>query len=197
MTSNSVLTAALVVAAAALATHSQTPAAPTAAPTTAASTRVAIIDIQAAILNSQEGQKAVSDLRSQFEPKRAQLQHRQEELQTLQDRLTKSSAAMSDAAKEKLAAEIQSKGRTLKRDAEDMDAEAMEAQNKMGEQLGPKMYAVVEKYASQRGYHVVLDASNPQAPVYWADSSAVITGDLLKQYDLAHPAKAAADGKKQ
>jgi outer membrane protein len=192
MTSNSVLTAALVVGAAALATHSQTPPAPTAA-ATAAATNVAIIDIQAAILNSREGQQAVTGLRNQFGPKRAQLQQRQEELQTLQDRLTKAGATMSDAAKEKLAAEIQSKTRTWKRDAEDLDAEAMEAQNKMGEQLGPKMYAVVEKYASQHGYHVVLDASNPQAPVYWADSSAVITGDLVKQYDVAHPA---ADGKK-
>jgi outer membrane protein len=191
MTSNSVLTAALVVGAAALAIHSQTPPA-----LTAAATKVAIIDIQAAILNSQEGQQAVTGLRNQFEPKRAQLQQRQQELQALQDRLTKGSAAMSDAAKEKLAAEIQSKTRTLKRDAEDLDAEAVEAQNKMGEQLGPRMYAVVEKYASQRGYHVVLDASNPQAPVYWADSSAVITGDLVKQYDVAHPSKAAAVDKK-
>jgi outer membrane protein len=196
MTSNSVLTPALVVGAAALATHSQRPPAPT-----AAATKVAIIDIQAAILNSQEGQQAVTGLRSQFEPRRAQ-QQRQQELQALQDRLSKGSAAMSDAAKERLAAGIQSKTRILKRDAEDLDAEATEAQNKhggsnkMGEQLGPKMYAVVDKYASQRGYHVVLNAGHPQAPVYWADSSAVITGDLVKQYDVAHPPKAAAGDKK-
>ena len=192
MTSNPVLTAALVVGAAALATHSQTPAAPI-----AAATKVAIIDIQSAILNSQDGQQAVTGLRNRFGPKKAQLQQRQDELQALQDRLTKAGAAMSDAAKEKLAAEIQSKTRTWKRDAEDLDAEATEAQNKMGEQLGPKMYAAVEKYASQRGYHVVLDAGNPQAPVYWADSSTVITGDLVKQYDLAHPPKAGTEGKKQ
>jgi Skp family chaperone for outer membrane proteins len=124
-----------------------------------------------------------------------ELQKRQEEIQTLQDRLAKGGAAMSDAAKEKLAAEIQSKARSLKHDDEDLQAEAAEAQNKLGEQLGPKMYAVVEKYAGQHGYHVVLDPSNPQAPVYWADSSTVITSDLVKQYDLAHPAKA-DEGKK-
>lgn len=68
----------------------------------------------------------------------------------------------------------------------------------MGEQLGPRMYAVVEKYASQNGYHVVLDAGNPQAPVYWAASSAVIANGLVQQYDTAHPAKPApgADGNK-
>ncbi|HMC61556.1 MAG TPA: hypothetical protein VKJ01_20360 [Candidatus Solibacter sp.] len=42
---------------------------------------------------------------------------------------------------------------------------------------------------------MVLDAGNPQAPLYRADSSTVITGDLVKQYDLAHPPKAGADGK--
>jgi outer membrane protein len=184
MTSNSVLTAALVVTAAALVTHSQTPPAPT--PT---ATKVAIIDIQAAILNSQEGQKAFTALRNRFEPRRVQIQKRQEELQTLQDRLNKGAATMTDAANEDLAAEIQSKTRALKHDAEDLEADAAEAQNKLGEQLGPKMYDVVGKYAGQRGYHVVLDPSNPQAPVYWADSSAVITADLVKQYDLAHPSR--------
>jgi Skp family chaperone for outer membrane proteins len=187
-----------VVGAAAFSMHCQTPAAATASttPATSSATRVAIINIQAAILNSHEGsaggQQAVTGLRNQFGPKRAQLQQRQDELQALQVRLTKAGATLSDAAKEKLAGEIQSKTRTLKRDAEDLDAEATEAQNKMGKQLGPKMYAVVEKYASQRGCHVVLDASNPQAPVYWADSSAVITGDLVMKYDVAHPPKAAA-----
>jgi outer membrane protein len=184
MTSNSVLTAALVVAAAALATHSQTAPAPI--PT---ATKIAIIDIQAAMLNSQEGQKAVTEMRNRFEPRRVQLQKRQEELQALQDRFSKGAATMTEAAKESLAAEIQSKTRALKHDDEDLQADLTEAQNKLGEHLGPKMYAVVEKYAGQRGYHVVLDPSNPQTPVYWADSSAVITGDLVKQYDLAHPAR--------
>ena len=126
MTSNSLLTAALVVGAAALATHSQTPVAPT-----AAATRVAIIDIQEAMLNSQEGQKAITGLGNQFGPRRALLQQRQEQLQALQDRLTKASVTLSDAAREKLAGEIQSKSRTLKHDAEDLEAEAAEAQTRL------------------------------------------------------------------
>lgn len=111
MTSNSLLTAALVVGAAALATHSQTQAVPA-----ATATKVAIVDIQAAILNSQEGQKAVAELRNRFEPKRIEFQKRQEDIQALQDRLDKGGATISDAAKQKLSAEIQSKTNTLKRD---------------------------------------------------------------------------------
>ena len=153
------------------------------------SASVAIIDVQAAMLNSQEGQKGVAALRQEFEPRRAQLQRRQEELQALQDRLDHANAAMSDEAKERLASEIQSKSRAIKHEMEDLEADATEAQNKLAKQLGPKMYEIVAKFAKEHGYKVVLDASNPQAPIYWADSSSLITTDTVKQYDSAHPVK--------
>ncbi|HEV2444475.1 MAG TPA: OmpH family outer membrane protein, partial [Candidatus Sulfopaludibacter sp.] len=40
---------------------------------------------------------------------------------------------------------------------------------------------------------VVLDVSNQQTnPVFWASASTVITADIVKLYDQAHPATDAA-----
>jgi Skp family chaperone for outer membrane proteins len=52
-----------------------------------------------------------------------------------------------------------------------------------------KMGAVIDQYAKQNGYTVVIDAS---APLLWAAESANVTPDVIKAYDQAHPVKSAA-----
>jgi outer membrane protein len=60
------------------------------------------------------------------------------------------------------------------------------------QELGGKMMAVLEKYATQNAFAVVLDVSNPQTPVLWAASAVDITNDIVKLYDQAYPGTAAA-----
>jgi outer membrane protein len=55
------------------------------------------------------------------------------------------------------------------------------------QELGNKVMAVVEKYATGNGYALVLDVSNPQTPVLWASQTIDITGDIVKLYDQANP----------
>ena len=64
------------------------------------------------------------------------------------------------------------------------------------QELGGKMMAVLEKYATQNGFAVVLDVSNPQTPVLWAASAVDITNDIVKLYDQAYPGTAAAPAAK-
>jgi outer membrane protein len=51
---------------------------------------------------------------------------------------------------------------------------------------------VIIKHATQNGFAMVLDVSNQQTPVLWADPSADITTEVIKLYDAAHPAAGAA-----
>ena len=53
--------------------------------------------------------------------------------------------------------------------------------------LGGKMMKIVEEYATQNAYAVVLDVSNPQTDVLWAAASTNITPDIVRLYDQAHP----------
>ena len=66
-------------------------------------------------------------------------------------------------------------------------------QGRVFQDLSQKLYAVVSQYATQNGYAVVLDVSNnQQSPILWAAASTDITNDIVKLYDQAHPAAAAA-----
>src|SRR6478735_1338087 len=153
--------------------HAQTP------------TKVAIIHVQNAILQTKDGQKAATELQGRFAPKKADLDKKQADIATLQDQLRKGSATMSEDAKAK-----------LMRDTEDAQADLDAEQGKIMQELGNKVMAVLEKFATANGYALVLDVSNPQTPVLWASQTIDITNDIVKLYDQANPGTGAPSAAK-
>ena len=174
MKKNFVVFPALVLGMAAM-VHAQTPA------------KVAIIHVQNAILQTKDGQKAAADLQARFAPKKADLDKKQADIAALQDTLRKGSATMSEEAKAKLMRDIDANNKSLQRDTEDAQADLDQEQGKIMQELGNKLMAVLEKYATANGYALVLDVSNQQTPVLWAAPSIEITTDIVKLYDQAHP----------
>ena len=155
-------------------------------------TKIAIIHVQNAILQTKDGQKAAADLQSTFNPRQQELEKKRSQLTALQEQLRKGSATMSDDAKTKLMRDIDATTTRVNRDTQDAQSDLDEAQGKVMQELGGKMMAVLEKYATQNGFAVVLDVSNPQTPVLWAASAVDITNDIVKLYDQAYPGTAAA-----
>jgi len=150
-------------------------------------TKVAIIHVQNAILMSTDGKKAAGDLTNTFAPRKAELEKKQQEIAALQDQLKKGSTTMSEEARTKLMRDSDALTTKLNRDTQDAQTDLDEAQGKLMQELGNKMLAIIEKYATQNGYALVLDVSNPQTPVLWAASGIDITNDIVKLYDQANP----------
>lgn len=178
-------------------TPAATPAAPPAkAPATAPGVvpaKIAVINIQQAIVYTKEGQKAIADLQTRFNPRKSALEKRQSNIGQLQDQLKKGGATMSDAAKQKIMRDIDADTKSLNRDADDFNADMQQEQGKVMQELGQKVMSILDQYAVQNGYAVVIDVSNQQQnPVFWAAASNVITADIVRVYDQAHPAAAAA-----
>ena len=175
MKKNFVVTTALVLGVAALArAQAQAP------------TKIAIVNMQGAILSTKDGQKAQQELQAKFSPKKAELDKKQSDLAGLQDQLRKGNATLSDEAKLKIQNDITSGQKSLTRDGEDFDAEVQQEEQKLMGDLWQKMMDVVTKYATQNGYAMVVDVSNQQT-VIWADPSTIITAEVVKLYDQAHP----------
>jgi outer membrane protein len=157
-----------------------------------APTKVAIIAVQQAILATKDGQKAQQDLTAKFNPQKAKLEQRQQQLASMNDQLKKGAATMSDAAKEKLNRDIETLNKTLTREGEDFDTELQQEEQKLMNDLGAKIMDVIIKYANQNGLAMVIDVSSQQTPVLWADQSINITEQIVKLYDQAHPGAGAA-----
>ncbi len=182
MKKNFVVFPALVLGLAALA-HAQAPS------------KVAIIHVQNAILSTKDGQKAATELQGRFAPKKAEIDKKQSDIAALQDQLRKGSATMSEDAKAKLMRDIDTNNKSLQRDTEDAQAELDAEQSKLMQDLGNKVMAVLEKYATANGFSLVLDVSNPQTPVLWASQTIDITNEIVKLYDQANPGTSAPAAK--
>jgi outer membrane protein len=155
-------------------------------------TKVAVIYIQQAIMNTKEGSAAGAALNAKYQPKRDEFDKRQRDIQSLQDQLKKGSATMSDDAKTKLERDLDTKTKALQRDTQDASDDYQQDMGKVFQEVGGKMEQIIEQYAYQNGYAVVLDVSNQQTtPVIWAAPSSNITADIIKLYDQAHPSAGA------
>ena len=65
----------------------------------------------------------------------------------------------------------------------DAQEELQGEQQKVLQSLGQRMMAVIEKYAKDNGYTMILDVSNPNTPVLYASSGIDITQDIVSLYD--------------
>lgn len=177
------------IAGAAWAQTAQAPAtsAPAAASPMARPSKVGVIEVQAAILNTKDGQRASQDFKTRFDPRKKELDQKANDIRELQARLQTGGAAMSDTAKADLQRNIEAKTKSYNRDMEDANAEFQQEQQKVLGELEQKMVQVIEKYAQTNGYAVIIDVSNPQTPVMYASSAVNITKDIVELYDKSTP----------
>ncbi len=153
-------------------------------------TKIAIIQFQAAVMTTQEGQQAQATLKAKFDPVKAKLEKRQADLQAMQDKLQKGGATLSADARARMEKDISAGGRSLNNDAEDLNNDVQEEQNKIVQPMADKMGAIIRDYATKNGFAVVLDVSSEQTAVLWASPAINITAEIVKLYDQAHPVKA-------
>jgi len=160
------------------------PSAPVPAAAAAAGpAKIAIIQFQQAVAATNEGQRDFTELRKKFEPRQTQLKAQSEEIDTLKKQLQTQSATMSDTARADLTRSIDEKTKSLQRSAEDAQNDAQTEMGEAYQKLAEKVYQVVQTYAAQSGYTLVLDASAQQSPVLWATQGTDISEAVVNAYN--------------
>jgi outer membrane protein len=150
-------------------------------------TKVGVIQVQAALTGTKDGQKAVAEFQSKMAPKSKEMERKRAEIQELQDKLSKGGNAMAQAAKDDLARTIDQKTKSYNRDMEDAQAEFQGEERKMLEELSGKMQVVIEKYGVANGYTLLLDVSNQNTNVIWISTAIDVTKDIIDLYDKMNP----------
>jgi outer membrane protein len=75
---------------------------------------------------------------------------------------------------------------------EDAQAELQQEQDRLIQDLSQKIMVVLDKYAKDNGYMLVLDVSSPQNPVLFASNTIDITKEIVDLYDKSSAAMAPA-----
>ncbi len=161
----------------------------------ASAQKMAVIDMQGAILQTNDGKKAAADLKTRYDPLQQALAKRGQDLQTKQQDFQKNSATMSDDAKAATQRELQDLGAKLQRDAEDARQDAQVEQNKA---LGPilqRLDAVMRKYASEKQITMIVDLSAQPNNLLMSAASVNITNDIIALYNQPQAAPAPSSPK--
>lgn len=164
------------------------------APTASAIGKIGVINIQAAIANTAEGKKAFADLDKKYAPRRTDLQNQQTAINALQDQLQKQGTTLSDDEQRRLTRELQEKQTHFKRAQEDAQADFSADSQDVVSRVGQKLVKLVDDYARQNGYSVVIEA-NPQQQLplfYYVAPQVDITEAMIKRYDATYPVTADA-----
>jgi outer membrane protein len=157
-----------------------TPSTSTAAPTGA---KVGIIEIQQVLAATNEGQRDLESLQKKFDPKRTELQNLSAEVDTLQKQLNTQGDKMNEDARANLVKSIETKKKNLQRSGEDAQSDYQQQVNEVLNRLMQKMGPVIDKYAKDNGYTVIIDASNPQTPLIWASPTVDISKPIVDAYN--------------
>jgi outer membrane protein len=149
--------------------------------------KIAVINMQEALVSTGDGKKAVADLRAKYGPRDQEFQKRSQDLQALQEQYRKTQATLSDDQKSKMERDIDSKTKALQRDTDDAKQDMDADQQRVLQELGGKIMQVITRYASDNQYALVFDISGQPNNILFASTATDITRDIIGLYDKAAP----------
>lgn len=146
--------------------------------------KIAFVDLQAAVTNCNEGKQEAAALMQRFSPKQNALKAQDDELKKLKDDFQAAGPKLNEDERAARLKVIQDKQKVFERNYADYQAESQEAQQDAVNRIVKKMLPVLEKYVSTNGYTAVFDVSNPQAPpVLWIRRESMITKQIVDAYN--------------
>jgi len=149
--------------------------------------KIALVNIQEAIVGTTDAHDAEKQLDAQFGPRKAKLDAAQREIAAIEKQLEQPN--LSDDDRAKLGQELETKTNAYDTETEKADADLKAAQDKVLKDLGPKMITVIAQYAKDHAYAVVFDISESEAPKLYAPNAVDITKEVAAAYEKKYAKK--------
>lgn len=163
-----------------------------AAPASAPMGKVGVINIRGAIGNTGEGKQASAELQSQFASRQSELENLNKQINDLRQRLAACEGKCSQDEIGRLTQQGQKATQRFDRLNNELNEDVQSAQGEVMDRIGRKMVDVLDQYARENGYTMVLDSSAQNTPILYASTQVDVTQDIVRLYDKAYPVKAGA-----
>jgi outer membrane protein len=148
--------------------------------------KIAIVNAQKAVADTQEIKKAQADLGAKYQPRQQEIEKLQTDLQQIQGQLQAQN--LTPAKEQELTLDGQQKQKKLQRLSEDLQQDFNQDRADVLGKAGPHMQAVIKKLAEEKGLDVVIDTSN----ALYYKPALDMTAEATAAYDKAYPVAAAA-----
>jgi outer membrane protein len=155
--------------------------------TSGAGNKIGTINIEQAVIGTNEGQRDFEALRKKLEPKQNELKQQSDELEALQKQLQTQQDKLNEDARAALVKQIETKKKSFDRAVQDAQEDAQNQQKEIFQRILQKMgQPVIVKYAQDNGFNMIVDTSNPwpQSPILWYGEGADITKAVVDIYNV-------------
>jgi outer membrane protein len=160
-------------------------ASPTAPIATGTGSKIGTINIEQAVVGTNEGQRDFETLKKKLEPKQNELKAQNDELEALQKQYQAQSDKLNEDARATLMKQIETKKKSFDRSVQDAQEDAQNQQKEIFQRILQKMAPVIVKHAQDGGFAMIVDTSNPwpQSPILWYGDGGDITKAVVDLYN--------------
>lgn len=148
-----------------------------------AQVKIGVINVQAALSNTDELKKASGDLAKKYQPRTDAIEKIQKDLESIDTQLN--SGKLNQTATDDLQAQGTRKQRDLQRMTDDMNADVEKDRQDILAKMSQKMQDVINKLAADKGLDMIVEASQ----TLFYKPAFDLTADATTAYNTANPAK--------
>jgi outer membrane protein len=155
--------------------------------------KIAVINTQKALLDTEDIKKAQRDMEAKFKPRQDDIIKLQKELEDIQAQLN--SGKLNELGVQDLQNEGQRKQRELQRKQQDLQEDVERERTDILQRAGARMQQVVKQLATEKGLDIVVDSANTlffKAPL---ELTADATAAYNKQFPVGATSASAAPSK--
>jgi outer membrane protein len=147
--------------------------------------KVAYVVLQRIANESADGRVATTRIQALQQKKAAELNERNKQLTSMQQKLEKEGSVMSASAAAELQKNIEKANVDVQRFTQDAQAEVQELQQSLQQEFQQRLEPVLQQVGAEMGLHFVFNG--PDAGLVWADAALDISAEVIKKLDSAKP----------
>lgn len=157
-----------------------------------AQTKIAVVDTQRAMMETEDGLRMQANLKKIFDTKQQELDGKQQALEAERADIEKQQGVLSQEALQRRAAAWQQEMVALQQIYVQFNQELQAKQNELTQPIFAKTMQLIRRLATQEGYDVVVD----KQAVPYARSDLDLTDRLITMYNGGAPVEAPGEEKK-
>ena len=140
-------------------------------------TKVAVIDFEQAVLESDAGKAATAEFNKEMEPEKGKFEKLEKEVNDLQKKLQD---AKTDAEKDPFRRELEAKNKEAQRIQEDAQQKSNDLRQKLLGPIAQLVNRMVDQYAKTNNLAVVFDPNTQPTNIIFASKAAEITAEIIR-----------------
>lgn len=160
------------------------------APRVYAQVRIAVVDLQRALNETEDGRRAKARLKRLFKQRQDELDKRQGELKALKEDIEKNIELWSQDTKQRRLEEYQKAFVDLQQQYVEYQRELAEREAEATGEIVQRMQAILRRIGQAEGYTLIIERN--EAGVIWVPTNLDLTDDVIQRYNAGEGREAGA-----